>query len=54
MRVGVHVKLPNNKNWVFIYDTPPSYDNVMYISDMWLTVRHNSVWVTNQLDATFV
>jgi len=27
---------------------------VIIIFDMWLTVHRNSVWITNQLDVTFV
>jgi len=26
----------------------------IFESDMWLTVHRNSVWITNQLDVTFV
>ena len=30
------------------------FDYIICKSDVWLTVHHNSVWIRNQLDVTFV
>jgi len=30
------------------------YEQTRYLTDVWLTVHRNSVWIRNQLDVTFV